>query len=64
MGTHLLAHVLLDNIHTIKKNTEASKEVGLDVITEKTEYMLMSRHQNAGQNHNIKIIGRSFANVA
>jgi hypothetical protein len=50
---------------TIKKITEtlidASKEVGLEVYAEKTEYMLLSCHQNAGQNHNIKI--GSFENV-
>jgi hypothetical protein len=48
-----------DNIDTIKKNTktliDASKEVGLEVSTEKTKYMLLSRHPNAGQNHDIKI---------
>jgi hypothetical protein len=32
----------------------ASKEVGLEVNTEKTMYMLLSRFQNAGQNHNMK----------
>jgi hypothetical protein len=34
---------------------EAGKEVGLEVNTEKTKYMLLSRHQNVGQNHDIKI---------
>jgi site-specific DNA-adenine methylase len=57
-----------DNIDTIKKNTEtlidASKEVGLEENTEKTKYMLLSRHQNAGQNHDIKIANRCFENVA
>jgi hypothetical protein len=57
-----------DNIDTIKKNTEtlidASVKVGLKVNGEKTEYMLLSRHQNAGQNHDIKIDDRSFGNVA
>jgi hypothetical protein len=56
-----------DNIDTIKKNTEtltdASKEVGLEVNAEKYKYMLLSRHQNAGQNHNINIANRSFENV-
>jgi predicted esterase YcpF (UPF0227 family) len=57
-----------DNIDTIKKNTEtlivASQEVGLEVNTEKTKYMLLSHHQNAGQNHNIKIANKYFENVA
>jgi hypothetical protein len=45
-------NLLGDDIDTIKKNTytlfDASKEVGLEVYTEKTKYMLLSRHQNAG----------------
>jgi hypothetical protein len=56
-----------DNIDTIKKNTETlidtNREVGLDVNAEKT-IMLLSRHQNAGQNHDIKIANRCFENVA
>jgi hypothetical protein len=50
-GTHQLlvyaddVTLLGDNIDTIKKNTEtlidASKEVGLEVNTEKTKYMLL-----------------------
>jgi hypothetical protein len=30
----------------------------------KTKYMLMSHHQNARQNHNIKIVNRPFENAA
>jgi hypothetical protein len=30
---------------------------------EKTKYMLLSHHQNAGQNHDMKIGNRSFENV-
>jgi hypothetical protein len=73
-GTHrLLAYaddvnLLGDNVDTIKKNTEtltdASKEVGLEINVEKTEYMLLSRHQNVGQNRDIKIANRSFENVS
>jgi hypothetical protein len=63
-GTHQLlvcadgVNLLGDNIDTIKKNTETlidnSNEVGLEVNTEKTKYMLLSRHQSAGQTHDIK----------
>jgi hypothetical protein len=57
-----------DAIDTIKKNREtlidASKEVGLEVNGEKSKYMLLSHHQNAGQNHAIKIANRCFENVA
>jgi hypothetical protein len=31
---------------------------------EKTKYMLLSRHQNAGQNRDIKIANRLFENVS
>jgi hypothetical protein len=40
------------------------KEDGLEVNAEKTKYMLLSRHQSARQNHDIKIGNRSFENVA
>jgi hypothetical protein len=55
-------NLLGDNIDIINKNTEtlidASKEVGLEVIVEKTKYMLVSRDQNAGQTREIKIGNR------
>jgi hypothetical protein len=45
-------------MNSIKKNTEAllipSKEIGIDVTTEKIKYMFMSWNRNAGQNHNLK----------
>jgi hypothetical protein len=57
-----------DDIDAIKKSTEtlidASKEVGLEVNGKEDKYILLSGHQNAGQNHDIKIANRSFENVA
>jgi hypothetical protein len=37
----------------------AGKEVGLEVNSEKTKYMMMS-NKKAGQKHGIKIANRSF----
>jgi hypothetical protein len=36
--------------------TNVTEEGGRDVNAEKTKCMLMSRHQNAGQNHNIPTV--------
>jgi hypothetical protein len=53
---------------TIKKNTEtlnyASKEVGLDINLQKTKHILLSCHQNVGQNRDIKIANRMCENVS
>jgi hypothetical protein len=53
-------NLLRDGIDTAQKNKEsliyASKEVGLQVNAEKTKYMFLSRHQDAGQNHDIKML--------
>jgi hypothetical protein len=38
----------------MKKKSDINKKVGLEVNTETTKYMMMSHHQNAGQNHNMK----------
>jgi hypothetical protein len=61
-------NLLGDNVSTIKKNTktviDARKEGGLEINVEKTKYMLLACHQNAGQNHDIKMANRSFENVS
>jgi hypothetical protein len=60
-------NILGGSVHSIKESTEAllvaSREIGLEVNAEKTKYMVMSRDQNAGHNHNIKIDNKSFERV-
>ena len=72
-GTHQLlvyaddVNIMGRCLHTIQKNTEAfvvtSKEIGLEVNADKTEYMVKSWDQNAGRSHNIKIDHSSFERV-
>ena len=52
------------SVRTVKKNTEAlvvaSKKTVLEVNAEKHKYMIMSRDQNAGKNHNVKTDNKSL----
>jgi hypothetical protein len=62
-----LDRLLGDNIDTIKNIEtliDASKEVGLEINVERTKYMLLSPHQNVGQNQDIKIANTSLENVS
>jgi hypothetical protein len=47
------------SVHTVKEKAEAlavaSKEIGLEVTADKTKYMVMSRDQNAGRSHSMKV---------
>jgi hypothetical protein len=69
-GTHQLL-VYADDVnrmerstHTINENAKAlvvsGKEIGLEVNSDKTKYMAMFQHQNAGRSQSIKTDNRSF----
>jgi hypothetical protein len=55
-GTHQLL-VYADNVNLLGDNID-SKEVGLEINVERTKYMLLSHHQNVGQNRDIKIANK------
>jgi hypothetical protein len=52
-------NLLGGSVNTVKENREsllgASRDSGLEINTEKTKYMIMSRHPNLGRNQNIRI---------
>ena len=54
-------------IHTLKENSEAlvaaTRESGLEVSADKTKYIVMSRDQNAGRNHSVRIDNNTFNRV-
>ena len=72
-GTHQLQTyaddviILGGSINSLKENAEAlvaaTRETGLELSTEKTKYMVMSRDQNAGQNHSVRIDNSTFERV-
>ena len=60
-------NILGGSARTIKKNSVvsvvASKEIWLEANDDKTKHMVMSRDQNAGRSHTIKIYNSSFEKV-
>jgi hypothetical protein len=64
-GTHQFlafagdVNLLGDNIHSIKSTetlTDVSTEVGVEIYIEKSKYMLLSCHQNAGKKNSKLIV--------
>jgi len=60
-------NVLGGSIHTLKENAEAlvaaTREIGLEVNADKSMYMVMSRDQNAGRIHSVRIDNSTFDRV-
>jgi hypothetical protein len=57
-----------DSVNTIKENSEtlleASRDIGLEINTEKTKYTIISCQPNSGQKQNIWIANELFESVA
>ena len=60
-------NILGGSIHTLKENAEAlvaaTREIGLEVSADKSKYMVMSRDQNAGRIHSVRIDNSTFGRV-
>ena len=60
-------NILEGGTHTLQENAEALvaaiRETGLEVSADKTKYMVMSRDQNAGRNHSVRIDNSTFERV-
>ena len=72
-GTHhLLAYdddvnILGGTMPTLKENAEtlvaATRETGAEVSADKTKYMVISRDQNAGRIHSVRIDNSTFERI-
>ena len=51
------------NIYCAEALVVATKEIGLEVNTDKTKYIILSRDQNAGRSHNMQIDSSSIVRV-
>ena len=54
---------LINNIYIYIALVVATKESGLKVNADKTKYMIMSRDQNAGRSHSMKVDNSSIERV-
>jgi hypothetical protein len=54
-------------VHTVREIVEAlvvaTKEIGLEVNTDKTKYLVMSRDRNSGRGHGVKIDNSAIERV-
>ena len=58
---HFYANIMTHGVQYVTETlVDASKEIGLEVNVDKTKCMVMSRDQNAGQNHCMKIDNKPF----
>jgi hypothetical protein len=57
LGGSIRVHIVRENRETV---VITSKEFGLDVNADKTKYVVMSRDQNAGRSHYMKMDNSSF----
>ena len=60
-------NIVEGSIHTLKENAEtlvaATKEIGLEVSVDITKYVVMSRDQNSGRNHSVRIDNSTLERV-
>ena len=59
-------NILGGSVHTVKKNAEslvAATKIGLEVNAHKTKYLTVSRDQNAGRIHSMKMDNSSIERV-
>ena len=60
-------NILGGSLHTLKENAvglvAAAREIGLEVSADKTKYMVMSRDQNAGRIHSVRMDNSTFERV-
>jgi hypothetical protein len=60
-------NILVGSVHTVQENEEAllmaSKNIGLEINTDKCKYMVIYGDQNAGRSYNIKTDNSSFGMV-
>jgi len=65
-GTHQLlvyaddVNILGESVHIIQEKAAAlvvaGRKIGIEVDADKTKYMVMSRDQNAGRSHSVRLI--------